>query len=167
MNAAPDGDAGARREGRRIAHTIVIVVAVAFIGASAFQIIPAVFGIGVRPVAANGSDPVETQCAIGVRSLALALDRAGAMSWSPSPAAGGPFDLDSEKAHQAFERGLAPEWNSEAQIEQSCAKSSAGLDAWAALMRLRRAEEQLVLHGLLELVPLERDVTAHLPANLR
>ena len=167
MNAASDGDAKARREGRRVAHLIVIVVAVAFIGASAVQIVPAVFGAGFRPLASTPAGSAEDQCAAGVRSLAVALDRAGAMAWSESPVGGEPLDLDAERARQAFQRRLVPEWNAAADVERACATSSAGLDAWASLLRLRRGKEQVVLRGLVELIPLERDVTAHLPANLR
>jgi len=166
MNTAPVGDAQARRDARRAANGIVIVVAVAFIGASAVQIVPAVFGAGVRPIAPAGAGSPEGQCGEGVRSLALALDRAGGEAWSPSPG-GEPLDVDPEAARQAFERGLLPQWNAETEVERACAQSGEGLDAWAALLRLRRAEEQAVLRGRVELVPLRREVAAHVPANLR
>jgi hypothetical protein len=167
MNAAPEDEARGRREGRRIAHFIVIVVAVWFIGASASQIIPAVFGIDSRPLTAIPSDSAETKCGVGVRALAFAVDRAGGMAWTRTDREGESLDLALERTRLAFRLGLAPEWDAQADVEELCAKSSAGLDAWAALLRLRRAHEQMVLHGLVELVPLERDVTAHLPVNLR
>jgi hypothetical protein len=166
MNA-PDGDAHARREGQRIAHVIVIVVAVVFIGASAAQIIPAVFGAGIRPLSPGEAGSPEDECAHGVRSLALALDRASAQAWSPSLEQDRPLDLGIETARLPFQRGLLPDRNVEANIEQACAKTSVGLDAWAALQRLRTADEQIILRGFGELVPARRDVMAHLPANLR
>ncbi len=167
MNAAPEDDAPGGREGRRVAHIIVIVVAVAFIGASALQIIPAVFGVGVRPLAATSADSSETKCGAGVRALALAVDRAAGMAWAPGEREGESLDLAVERTRLAFKLGLTPEWDAQADVERVCATSTEGLDAWASLLRLRRAHEQMVLHGLVELVPLERDVTAHLPANLR
>ena len=66
----------------------------------------------------------------------------------------------------AFERRLDPEWSDRETIEAACSESSEGLDAWAALARLRSAEEQLAPRTE-ELGNLRRDVVAHLPADLR
>lgn len=155
-----------RNQGRRAAHSIVIVVAVAFVGASAMQIIPAVFGLGVHPIPAWTPGSPERECVQGVLLLSRALDRASADAWSPS-AARAVTQADDDPALQAFRRGLLPEWSAEASVEQACVRSREGLDAWASLLRLRRAEEQVVLHSLVELIPLRRDVEAHLPADLR
>ena len=174
MDAATDDDARARIEGKRVAHVVVIVIALLFIGASAAQIIPAVFGWGVRPLAAASPVTAEGACGAGVRALAGALDRAGGQAWSSRELAnrgGGPVvDNDptgGEAAMQVLRQGLAPEWNAQARIERACAESRDGSEAWAALMRLRRAEEQLVLGAFVELAVLRGDVAAHLPADLR
>ncbi len=165
MNTPAVDDVRAGRDGQRVAHILIIAVAVVFIGASAIQIVPAVFGAGVRPVGSAGAGSTEDPCTDGVRSLAIAIHRAGALAWSPSAEGAPPPDVDT--ARQAFQKGLLPQWSSEAEVERACAQSTAGLDAWAALLRLRRGEEQAVLRGLVEIVPLRRDVSAHLPANLR
>jgi hypothetical protein len=149
MGAISDEEARARSDGRRIAHVIVISIAVAFVGASAAQIIPVVFGIGVQPIAAaeqSSAGSSERACAYGIYAFALGLDRINLQAWR--------------------ERSL-PEWDSASNIERACAQSRAGVDAWAALLRLRRAEEDVVLRGLADLAPLRRDVEARLPAELR
>jgi hypothetical protein len=155
---------------KRAGHAIVIAIAVAFIGASAAQIIPAVFGLAGRPGTPAGPvvsrpDSPAAICSDGVRVLVLALDRASGQAWmaigSSDGAAGtAPF-------LQTFERGLLPEWGEERRIAQACASSSEGLEAWAALLRLRRAEEQDLVHGQVELAALRRDVAAHLATDLR
>jgi hypothetical protein len=158
MSGVSADEARARSEGKRIAHVIVISIAVAFIGASAVQIIPAVFGLDARPLPSAPSVPSvpteaevpggssERRCAGGIQALALGLDHATLGAWRD---------------------GVLPEWNTAADVERACAESPQGLDAWAALLRLRRAEEDVVLRGLAELAPLRRDVAARLPADLR
>jgi hypothetical protein len=166
MNAAPADDARARREGRRAAHAIIVVVAVLFIGDSAAQIMPAVIGAGIRriPTAPPGSP--EQACSQGVRSLVLALDRASLEAWSllDAPLQG---ETESDPALLAFHRGLLPEWSAEKKVETTCESTREGPAAWAALLRLRRAQEQVVLRSRMELVSLRRDVAAHLPGDLR
>jgi hypothetical protein len=127
-------------------------VAVVFIGLSCLQLVPDVFGAGVHPLAAGPAGSPEQVCARGIQKLSGALDRARS-------AAGGP----------GFEGALQPEWADAPQIQASCEKSSAGLDAWAALLRLRSAEQQLARSGdsLALLDPLRREVASHLPADLR
>ena len=154
-NAPPD-DASERHIARvalrwkRISLVFVSVVAVAFIAISVLQIIPDVFGAWVHPIVASTPGSPPRICADGVLTLARALDRA-------KDAAGGP----------GFDRALQPEWNAASGIEQACARSSEGLDAWAALLRLRRAEEQLAGSPGDPLAPLQREVASHLPADLR
>jgi hypothetical protein len=165
MTATIRDDARARLQGRRIAHAVVITIAVAFIGASAAQIIPSVFGAQAHSIPVPAAGSPERACVDGVRSLALALDRASAQAWWPRES--GAVSVGDESALQAFREGLVPEWKAEANVEQACAKSREGVEAWAALLRLRRAEEQLVLRGIGEIVPLRRDFAARLPPDLR
>lgn len=136
-------------QGKRAALVVVIVVAVAFIGASAWQIIPAVFGVAITPIPAAPPGTAARRCADGVRRLKQALDRAADAAGSAS-----------------FESRLEPEWSDRAAIEKACGESPEGLDAWAALARLRSAEEQLAPRTG-QLASLRRDVVAHLPADLR
>jgi hypothetical protein len=148
--AIRDDAARARLQGKRAVLGVVLVVSLGIIGASALQIIPAVFGAGVRPIPASAPGTPGRDCADGIRKLVVALDRAADAAGSAS-----------------FRTRLQPEWALEVSVRQSCRQSSEGLDAWAALSRLRSAEEQLSPHGGTELEPLRRDVNAHLPADLR
>jgi hypothetical protein len=153
--AAPGGapDAAVARAGlrwKRASLVFVSVIAVAFIAISVLQIIPAVFGAWIRPLPPASPGSPERICAEGVHRLAGALDRASAM-------AGGP----------AFDGALQPEWNDAPGVEQACARSPEGLDAWASLLRLRSAEQQLAGRDGEPLVRLRREVSSHLPADLR
>jgi hypothetical protein len=165
MDARPD-DARARLEGKRIAHGIVLVVAVTFVAASAAQIIPAVFGMQSRTFPPTPPGSPERVCSDGVRTLALALDRGEKQAWS---LLGGnaAADSDAYDSLQTFRRALFPEWDAEPSVEQACSKSHEGVEAWAALLRLRRAAEQIVLRDVTELLPLRHDFAAHLPVDLR
>ncbi len=150
---------------KRAANLIVLVVAVTFVGASAAQIVPAVFAAGTIALASAPVGSPENECAEGVRTLALAIDRAAQQAWtSPSTWAG---IEGTERAHQAFVDSLSPEWNAEGPVEQACSRARDGSSAWAALLRLRCGEEQLFLRGLVDIAPLRRDVMEHLPPNLR
>jgi hypothetical protein len=134
--------ARARLQGKRVALVAVIAVAVVFIGASAVQIIPAVFGAGITPLPAAPPGSAARACADGVRALLRQLDT--------EPGA----------------REAGDEWDRTA---RTCEGSAEGLDAWAALMRLRSAERQTSGQRIdrAELAPLRRDVAAHLPPDLR
>jgi hypothetical protein len=150
MPGPRDETARAALQGKRLALVLVITVSVVFIGASAWQIIPAVFGVGFTPLPAAPPGTPAHACAEGVRRLEQALDRAADAAGSAS-----------------FPSRLEPEWGDRAAVEQACGQSPEGVSAWASLVRLRSAEEQLAPGGGGELVPLRRDVIAHLPADLR
>jgi len=132
--ADPTATARARLRGKRIALGIVITVTVAYIGASAVDIVPAVFGAVMHPLPLTPPGTPARACAEGLRRLVSA------------PEAGG---------------------NDE--VQRACAASREGLDAWAALERLRSAERQLAGRSgsEQELQELRRQVLAHLPADLR
>jgi hypothetical protein len=148
--ATRDDAARARLQGKRAVLGVILVVSLALIASSAWQIIPAVFGAGIRPIPAAPPGSSARTCAEGILKLERALERAADAAGSPS-----------------FQARLQPEWADEATVSQACGQSSEGIDAWAALARLRSAEEQLSAHAGDELEPLRRDVIAHLPADLR
>jgi hypothetical protein len=156
----PQELARARLQGKRAALVIVTAVAVVFIGWSAVQIIPAVFGVGVRPIPAAASGSSERACAEGIRRLELALDRSAGLAGLAG--VGAPPSAQPTPA-------TSDEWQDAPSVEQVCSQSPEGEGAWAALLRLRSAQEQLgpgpAARG--ELDPLRRDVGAHLPADLR
>jgi len=162
-----DGDAdasvaAARLRGKRAALAVVMVVSLAFIFSSTFQIIPAVFGAGFDPLPAGASpDSPEGQCGSGIRSLALALDRAGGRLASVASAA------DDTATMAVLRSTLSPEWDRAEAVRDACERATGGPSAWASLQRLRVAEEQ---SGRLEpgqLTVVRSDVAAHLPADLR
>jgi hypothetical protein len=152
-----DGDEGdasvaaARLNGRRVALLLVLVVSLAFVGSSSWQIIPAVFGSGFTPLpsgAAPGSP--EQRCASGVRSLADALDQPRlALPGAPS------------------RPGLSPVWDSASEVQSACTEAQGGPQAWASLQRLRMAEEHSDRLDRDDIDAVRRDVAAHLPADLR
>jgi hypothetical protein len=142
----PDEERRARQRGRSTGLAVILVVSVAFIGASSAQIIAAVFGLGTTPLPSGPPDSPERRCAAGISRLAQALS-------APPPGDAAP-------------RGNAS-WADAAGIEQSCRKVSGGLDAWAALLRLQAAESELAQAGQSDLEALRREVAAHLPADLR
>ncbi|HEY1694363.1 MAG TPA: hypothetical protein VGG39_19475 [Polyangiaceae bacterium] len=144
-----DDDARARLQGKRVALVVVIGVSVVFIAASALQIVPAVFGAGITPLPSGGPGTAARACAEGVRRLSTALDRAADAAGSA-----------------AFEARLRPEWDDRDAVERACHEAPEGTDAWAALLRMRSAEEQAAPRSG-DLAPLRRDVIAHLPADLR
>jgi hypothetical protein len=143
--ADPTATARARLRGKRIALGIVITVTVAYIGASAVDIIPAVFGAAMHPLPPSPPGTPARACAEGLRRLVSTSDAGG----------------------------------SEEDVRGACAASREGLDAWAALARLRSAERQLARGpsraaetegrsgSEQELQELRRQVLAHLPADLR
>jgi hypothetical protein len=150
--------ARARLGGRRAAHGVVLVVAVLFIGSSAWQIVRALFVESHEGVLVS---PEQRACALGLRDLASALDRAASLVVASS------YEVGTNEAVAAFRRGLSPEWNTAESVQRSCATSPGGADAWAALERLRSAEEQLTRQSRADLGPIRRDLTAHLPSDLR
>ena len=148
--ATRDDAARARLQGKRAVLVAIVLVSLALIASSSWQIIPAVFGAGIRPIPAAPPGSSARICAEGVRRLELALERAADHAGSA-----------------AFQARLLPEWAEEATVSQACSQFSEGIDAWASLARLRSAEEQLSPRAGAELEPLRRDVIAHLPADLR
>src|SRR5579859_4072285 len=113
--------ARARLRGKRIALVAVIAVAVTFVGASAAQIIPAVFGAGTKPIPPGPPGSNAHACAEGIRALlrTMADDAPGTVEPPGQRDAWGP-------------------------AAEACGQSPEGLDAWAALLRLRQARAQLV-----------------------
>jgi hypothetical protein len=154
--------AGPALRAKRAALAIVMVVSVVFIGSSTWQIIPAVFGVGFEPIpsgAAAGSP--EAQCGAGIHSLAQALDRVGDRMSSLATAE------DDSTIMASLRPALSPEWDRADTVRAVCDSAAGGPSAWAALERLRVAEEQSGRLDRDAVSSVRRDVTAHLPAELR
>jgi hypothetical protein len=154
MDMSEDDVRNARLRGRRAAHGLVLVVAMLFIGVSTAQIISAVFGIRTTPLASGPIDSPERRCALGISRLAKALDRA-----ARAPAA--------EPGFRSEIPDPGGDWASADGVQRSCGQATGGLDAWAALLRLRQAQSQLARSQPDDLLPLRRDLAAHLPQDMR
>lgn len=169
-----ESDRRARLRAKRAVLGVFIAVASVFIGLSALQIVPAVFGLGVTPLAGlpDLSGPTPRGCSEGVRRLAAALDRAAARAVEARGdevrSQGRVLEekqaaADEEAALQSFRAALAPEWDGEEAVAALCKDDPRGEDAFAALLRLRLAEEHFLRKELVEIAPLRRDVAAYLP----
>ncbi len=130
-----------RAQGKRLGVAVVLGVAVLYVGASAVQIVSAVFGLDVRPLPAGPPGSSAWTCAEGL--LALSKDVSPPKGASPR------------------------DWHPPEDVYRACAASPEGLDAWAALLRLEKTAENIPSAGPGELDPLRRDLFAHLPADLR
>jgi hypothetical protein len=145
--------------GRRAGVVLVIAVSMAFIGSSSWQIIPAVFGARIDPIPAAAEGSADRRCAVGVRSLLGALDRVAGD--------GRPNSRDGDEMAAALRARLSPEWDQAATVDGACAASSQGMEAWAALQRMKTAEEQPIRMGRDAVAELRVEVTEHLPPDLR
>jgi hypothetical protein len=154
--------AAARLRGKRAGFAVVLVVSLAFVYSSASQIIAAVFGVGFTPLPAGAlPGSPEQRCALGIRGLARALDRATGKLSSVASAA------DDRETMAALRPGLSPEWDRADEVRAACAEASGGPSAWASLQRLRVADEQSGRLGPEQLSSVRSEVAAHLPADLR
>jgi hypothetical protein len=144
--------ARAGRLGRRAGFAVVLVVSVLFVASSTWQITRGVFGLGTTPLPSGPPQSPERACAIGIERLAR---DPGAYA----PAAGG-------RGGASAASGARDAWADSESVGRACAATRDGLDAWAALLRLRAARAQLDRNDRdLELLRVE--VREHLPADLR
>jgi hypothetical protein len=151
-----------RLRGKRATFVVVCVVSVAFIVSSTVQITRAVFSVAVVPLPSGAllGSP-EQVCAEGIRGLSRALERASGRLSSVASAA------DDAQTMAALRPSLSPEWDRADDVRAACDRAQGGPSAWAALQRLRVAEEQAGRLGREGLSSVRRDVAAHLPADLR
>jgi hypothetical protein len=108
----------------------------------------------LRSADAPAREPVPEPCASELRGLVAAADRAVVRA---SRATGG------GDARATFRAALAPEWDDEPAIAARCARSPAGADAHAAVVRLARALEAHAVRSDEATTALRRDVEARLP----
>jgi hypothetical protein len=144
---------------KRVALGLVIVVSMAFIASSSWQIIPEVFGARVEPLKAAPAGSPDHQCAVGVKALLGALDR---VSGKVAPSL-----TDDDSTTAALRARLSPEWDGAEDVSRACDASSEGQQAWAALQRMKMAEDQPVRVGRDALALMRIEVAEHLPPDLR
>jgi len=134
-----------KKRARAIASSAVLVVAVAFIAASLWQIVSAVF---FHAPVALAKTPDEAACSAELAKLERALDRASE---------------NTARTPDAFSRALSPEWDDAARAESACGRTERGEDAWVSLLRLRHGLEGRAQKDLRDIEPLRRDFDARLP----
>jgi hypothetical protein len=141
-------------KGRRIrtaVYGVFVAFSAAFVLLSTWQIMIGVFGAAIAPV--QVTQPAGKACAEGIHELERALDRGVAA------ATGAKSSADAEAKMRA---ALSPEWDKEQAVDATCAGDPHGADAWAALLRLRRAEEGAAGRRTVVVAPLRQDLDAYL-----
>jgi hypothetical protein len=137
---------------RSSVYAAYLALATAFVLWSTKLLIWPLFGL--EAPAERATNPAGAACAEAIRPLARALDRALAASAASH---------GQTEASTSFRAALSPEWDHEEAARQACAADKSGLDAYAALMRLRRVEEGFAERQAVEVDPVRRDVQARLP----
>lgn len=137
------------RRGRSITSAIFVGIVTVFIVITTWQVARGVFGKSTT----KASVAPPPACVAGISRLSSALDRA----------LGSTSQLADERAiDAAFASAARPEWDDSSKVEADCAKTQEGQDAFAALLRLRRAEESFLHRQAAELSPMKQDVEAYL-----
>jgi hypothetical protein len=152
--APPDEDdkrARARRLGKRIVIAVYGGFAAAFVSLAALQITIQCFAVGAGPI--DQSTAAGAECANGIDKLRQALNRAAARARTAS---------DADDAQNVFRMVLAPDWLDEPAVRARCAADPRGADAFAALLRLRVAEESHAARDAAEMAALRRELAAYL-----
>jgi hypothetical protein len=137
---------------RTAVYGVFVAFAAAFIVLSGRNVIWGVFGLDAEPAPAGA--PAGRVCGEKIAALAHALDRGVAA------AAGAHTEPEAMARMRA---ALAPEWEAEADSSAACAADPHGAAAWAALLRLRRAEEVAVARHVAQTGPLRHELAAYLP----
>jgi hypothetical protein len=154
--SADDPNARARLRGKRFALAIYGAFAVAFVVVSTWKIVVGVFGLDAAPLASNAmSGPLGAEgCGRRLRELHGALHRALGVAVSAR---------DEKAAIVTYRRLLSPEWDDERAVADVCAREPHGADAYAALLRVRVAQEAELRRSVASLAPLGQDLDAYLP----
>lgn len=134
-----------------VVYAVFSVVAGAFVISSTVQIAQAVLAEPSPGAAAPAAVSIAPACAEGVRTLAVAVDRAVVA------AAGATDRLDGERRYQA---ARSPEWDEgkRRDLAAPCAGDPRGTDAVAAVSRLDRAAAGSIRRQTDELGPVRRAV---------
>jgi hypothetical protein len=152
--AGPDTTARARRLARRLVFGSFLLLATAFVVSSAWQLIAGIYAPGPVVIAPAGAPEEARACSDGIARLSTALER-GFVAASTKD--------DEVSALRTLAEGMQPEWTEQAAVEKACAAQPRGQDAFAALLRLKLAEEGFVRRQIVEIAPVRRDVRAYLP----
>lgn len=124
------------------------IFAIAFVGDSTYQIIKGVFGWESRGARANA------ECAEGIRALEAAVR------------AGRTLSLKHAEEHAAlreFESAKQEAWKKRAEVENACSADDPSRAAFAALLRIDRAEEAAIRQRARTVTAPEHDLRALVP----
>jgi hypothetical protein len=135
---------------RTAVYGMYVAFAAAFVLSSAGSVIWGLFGAEAAPTTA----PAGRACGAAIARLAQALDRGVAATSAART------DVDALARMRA---ALVPEWDAEADGAATCAEDPHGADAWAALLRLKRAEEGAVASRAAHTGSAHRELEAYLP----
>jgi hypothetical protein len=141
-----------RRPGARIrtlVYGLYVAFAAAFVLLCVKEIVVGVFGLREGSVATAPPGSPGRACADGIRDLMHALDR-GVLAANAA--------RDEKEAVTRLDAALAPEWDREAAVATNCSMDPNGSEAWAALLRLRRAEEGAAGRRAVLVGPMRADV---------
>jgi hypothetical protein len=154
--AGGDTTPRARRLARRIVFGSFLLLATTFIVSSAWQLIAGIYAPAPAPVITDGAGVRDEAraCGDGIAKLSSALER-GFLAASTKD--------DEASALRTLAEAMQPEWAQRAAVEDACATQPRGQDAFAALLRLKLAEEGFVRRQIVEIAPVRRDVRAYLP----
>jgi hypothetical protein len=130
-----------------------VAFAAAFVVLSTRSIVWGVFALDAPPAGAASLGPA---CAARIAALARALDGAVAATAAART---------EDDAVVRMRAALSPEWDREALDAAQCAQDPRGTDAWAALLRLRRAEERAVGRRAVDTGPIHQELEAYLQAR--
>jgi hypothetical protein len=145
---AADGGRGRGRI-RSAVYGVYFTFAAAFIILSTTSIMQGVFGSALE----GHGLPIPTECAKGIRDALANLEAARVRFGSRE---------GEDRAVSVFQEDAFRGWTG---LEATCGASERGLEAFAALIRLRRASERAVRRQAVELAPLRRDVEEYLEAT--
>ena len=141
-----------RRPGARIrtlVYGLYVTFAAAFVLLCVKEIVVGVFGLREGTVATAAPGSTGQACAAGIRDLVRALDR-GVLAANAA--------RDEKDAVARLDAALAPEWDRETTLAATCGSDANGAEAWAALLRLRRAEEGAAGRRAVLVGPMRADV---------
>ena len=141
-----------RSRGARIrtaVYGLYVAFAAAFVLLCVREIVSGVFGLREAPIASAPVGSPGRACADGIRDLLRALDR-GVVAASSA--------RDEKDAVARLDAALSPEWDREPALAATCTGDANGAEAWAALLRLKRAEEGEAGRRAVLVEPLRADV---------
>jgi hypothetical protein len=131
---------------RTAVFAVYFTFAAAFVILSTTSIMQGVFGSALE----GHTLPLPTDCTLGIRALTRRLELARVRFGSGE---------SEDSAVASFQKDAFDDWS---RTEVACKASERGLEAFAAVVRLRKASERAVRRQAAELGPLRRDVDAYL-----